>query len=284
MKMIKLIAILLVGILALSGCGSKPQDSGDYKNNKKTDILGTVITVTKNQSGEILGSFLVEGEKGSKPYDKASIKVTQKTKIFEKLTDKVVNSSFDALQENLKVEVRFIGPVAESYPVQATADEITILKDEQVEKRPSIGGIHLGDNQSQVNEILGNVFKEEFFAEPGHFPESWNKRTYDKGITVIIGKDSGLVLELDTTSAQFPTNRGSKTGDMAKEVFDSYGSDYKQLESRHGDGELLGFYELEDGQIIIFDLDKDDNSLLNQDVKPDSKIEMIRLTRANFLD
>ncbi|MCO1603528.1 DUF3221 domain-containing protein [Desulfosporosinus nitroreducens] len=287
MKIIKLIAISLVGIFMLSGCGlANSQNPGDLQGTNKTDIVGTVIKLTKNQSGEILGTILVEGEKGSKPYDQASIKVTQKTKINEKSADNVVNSNFDALQENLKVEVRFIGPVAESYPVQATADEITILKDEQADtdKRPSIGQIQLGDSQSQVNEILGSVFKEEYHEEPGHFPESWNKRTYDKGVTVIVGKDSGQVLEIETTSAQFPTNRGSKIGDIAKDVFDNYGSDYKQLESRHGEGKLAGFYDLGDGQLIIFDLDKDDNSLLNQDVKADSKVEMIRLTNSNFLD
>ncbi|HBW38279.1 DUF3221 domain-containing protein [Desulfosporosinus sp. BICA1-9] len=285
MKLIKLVAISLFGLLVVSGCSpGKPQNPVDTQNTKQADIHGTIIKLTKNGVGEILGSILVEGEKGSKPYDQASIKVTQKTKISEKSAGKIVNSNFDALQENLRVEVRFIGPVAESYPVQATADEITVLKDEQVDVRPSIGGIHLGDSQSQVDEIMGRVFKEEPFDEPGHFPEPWNRRTYDKGITVIIGKDSGQVLELETSSAQFHTNRGVKTGDIAKEVFDNYGSSYKQFESRHEDGSLIGFYELGDGQIIIFDLDKDDNSLLNEDVKIDSKIELIRITKASFLD
>ena len=131
MKLIKLVAISLLGIVVLSGCNpSKPQSPGDNQNPKQSDIHGTIIKLTKNQAGELLGSILVEGEKGSKPYDKASIKVTQKTIIYEKSADKVVKSKFDALQENLRVEVRFIGPVAESYPVQSTAEEITILKDE----------------------------------------------------------------------------------------------------------------------------------------------------------
>lgn len=284
-KVIKTIAISLVVVLALSGCNSaKPQDSGNLQDAKKIDILGTVMSVTKNQSGDIIGTISVEGEKGSRPYDKASIKVTQKTKIKEKTADQVVNTKFDSLKEKQRVEVSFIGPVAESYPVQATAEEITILKDEQVDKRASIGGIHLGDSRSQVNEILGSVFKEEFHDEPGYFPEAWNRRIYDNGMTIILGKDSGQVFEIETTSAQFPTNRGVKTGDKAKDVFDNYGSDYKQMESRHGAGNLVGFYELGEGQLIIFDLDKADNSLSNQEVKTDSKIEVIRLTRDNFID
>lgn len=279
MKLIRIIALSLFGIVALSGCSPD-----NLQVTKQSDIHGSIIKLTKNQAGEILGSILVEGEKGSKPYDKASIKVTQKTKINENSANNIVKSNFDALYENLRVEVRFIGPVAESYPVQATADEITILKDEQVDRRPNLGGIHLDDSQSRVDEILGNVFKQEFFAEPGHFPESWNKRTYEKGITVIVGKGSGKVLEIETTSAQFPTNTGNKTGDMAKDVFGNYGSVYQQFESRHGEGKLEGFYDLGDGQLIIFDLNKDDNSLLNQSVKTDSKVEMIRLTKTNFID
>ncbi|HWQ42491.1 MAG TPA: DUF3221 domain-containing protein [Desulfosporosinus sp.] len=285
MNLIKLVAISLIGILVLSGCSpGKAQTPDDSPGTKQADIHGTIVKLTRNQAGELLGSILVIGDRGSKPYDQATIKVTRKTIINEKSANNIVNSIFDALKENMRVEVRFIGSVAESYPVQATADEIIILKDEQVDLRPSIGGIHLEDSQSQVDEILGSVFKEEFFAEPGHFPESWHKRTYDTGISVIIGKESGKVLELDTTSAQFPTNKGARTGDIAKDVFASYGSDYKQFESRHGDGSLIGFYDLGDGQIIIFDLDKDDKSLLNKELKPDSKVEGIRLTRDNFLD
>ena len=131
MKLIKLVAISLLVVLVLSGCSlGKLDNPGDIQDTKQSDIHGTIIKLTKNQAGELLGSILVEGEKGSKPYDKASIKVTQKTIIYEKSADKVVKSKFDALQENLRVEVRFIGPVAESYPVQSTAEEITILKDE----------------------------------------------------------------------------------------------------------------------------------------------------------
>ncbi len=131
MKLFKLVAISLLGIVVLSGCSpSKPQSPVDIQNPKQSDIHGTIIKLTKKQAGELLGSILVEGRKGSKPYDQALIKVTQRTIIYEKLADKVVKSKFDALHENLRVEVRFIGLVAESYPVQATAEEITILKDE----------------------------------------------------------------------------------------------------------------------------------------------------------
>ncbi|EHQ90340.1 DUF3221 domain-containing protein [Desulfosporosinus youngiae] len=284
-KVIKTIAISLVSVLVLSGCdAAKPQDSGNPQDAKQIDILGTVISVTRNQSGDILGTIYVEGETGFKPYDKASIKVTQKTRIYEKTADQEVNAIFDSLKKDQRVEVSFIGPVAESYPVQATAGEITILNDEQADKRASLGGIRLGDSQSQVDKVLGSAFKEEVYDEPGHFPEAWKRRVYDNGMTIIIGKNSGQVLELETTSAQFPTNRGVKTGDMAKDVFDNYGSDYKQMESRHGEGMLEGFYELGEGQLIIFDLDKADNSLLNQNVKADSRVEMIRLTRDNFID
>ena len=67
-------------------------------------------------------------------------------------------------------------------------------------------------------------------------------------------------------------------------MFDNYGSDYQQFESRHGDGKLEGFYDLGDGQLIIFDLNKEDNLLIYQGVKTDSKVEMIRLTKTNFID
>jgi len=56
------------------------------------------------------------------------------------------------------------------------------------------------------------------------------------------------------------------------------------MESRHGYGLLEGFYLVEDGMVMIFDYNKGDNQIVNSEVKPDSQVEMIRLTRAEYLD
>lgn len=151
-------------------------------------------------------------------------------------------------------------------------------------QRVSLGKIHLGDPFSQVEQILGKDYKETLHEEPGHFPEAWYSREYTKGIKFVVGKDSGKVLEIDAVAGDFPTNLGVKVGDSAEKVSQQYGSKYKPFESRHGDGPLEGFYQLEEDLIIIFDYNKDDDQLFNKDVKPDSKVEMIRLTQSKYLD
>lgn len=154
----------------------------------------------------------------------------------------------------------------------------------QVDNRPSLGKIHLGDSLTQVEPILGKEYKETAYEEPGHFPEPWLKREYPQGITVIVGKNSGKVLELETTVPDFQSNLGVKVGDTAKTVSEKYGTKYTKFLSPQGDGELEGFYRLEAEQLIIFDYNKEDESLINKDVKPESKVEKIRLTYLNQID
>jgi len=148
----------------------------------------------------------------------------------------------------------------------------------------SLGSIHLGDSFGEVEKALGKGYKETLHDEPGHFPEAWYSREYDKGIKFIVGKDSGKVLEIDAVTAEFATNLGVKVGDTAERIKDVYADKYKPFESRHGDGPLEGFYLLEDGQVMIFDYNREDNQLVNTNVKPDSKVEMIRLTQSQYLD
>jgi beta-N-acetylhexosaminidase len=58
-------------------------------------------------------------------YDKASIAITDKTKIIKKATQK--KFLMDDLKEGVQVEVLLEGPVRESYPVQADAKEVRVL-------------------------------------------------------------------------------------------------------------------------------------------------------------
>ncbi len=61
-------------------------------------------------------------------YDKAAVSVTQETQIFDRSAGGARVVSFQALKTSQTVEALFTGPVAMSYPVQATATRIDILK------------------------------------------------------------------------------------------------------------------------------------------------------------
>jgi PBP1b-binding outer membrane lipoprotein LpoB len=100
----------------------------ETKPAEPVDIRGRVIQARRNAQGEPpVGTLQVEGalEPGTR-YDKATIRVGHETQIFLGRGGK--RTSFSFIHSGDLVEVTFTGPVAESYPVQATADRIVILE------------------------------------------------------------------------------------------------------------------------------------------------------------
>lgn len=102
------------------------------KDEDKISIRGMPISVApatdeEKQAG-IIGTMLVEGTKAKDTeHDKAFIKITKTTKIFIKSGKDLKPAKFEDLKGGQKMEVQFVGPVAESFPVQATAGKIVIL-------------------------------------------------------------------------------------------------------------------------------------------------------------
>lgn len=89
----------------------------------------TAVTVSGGADQTTFGSILVEGVKhADTAYDKASVRITDTTRFLKggqngPTLDRV---QLDGLRGKT-VEVIFIGPVAESYPVQATAAIVIVL-------------------------------------------------------------------------------------------------------------------------------------------------------------
>ncbi len=148
----------------------------------------------------------------------------------------------------------------------------------------SIGGLSVGDSRDKIISILGSDYEEEYIDVDAYFGESFYKWTYDKGVMVVVGKDSGKLLEIECTTPELETEAGVKVGDTAEFTFEKYSSSYKTPTSRHDDSKLEGWFEAEDGSLIIFDMDAEDGMLINDEIKPDSKIEKIKLTNMGFMD
>ena len=92
-------------------------------------IKGTVLSLTADPATR-LGSILVKGEPiGQSGVDYASLRVTKDTVISRQSGDVTVKVDFAALAVGQTVKVALVGPVAESYPAQATADLIVIAAD-----------------------------------------------------------------------------------------------------------------------------------------------------------
>ncbi|GAB4544858.1 MAG: hypothetical protein Fur0020_14080 [Thermodesulfovibrionia bacterium] len=100
----------------------------DSNSNSKTDMNGRIINIIPLdiiKEGAI-GMIVVEGE--GRGFDKASIKITKDTKVFTDDGRHKRPTNFSELMIGQDVEVSFVGPVFQSYPVQAEAREVIIIK------------------------------------------------------------------------------------------------------------------------------------------------------------
>ena len=116
---------LLPALLALAAAVPAVAD-------EKVSIRGTPASVNPANEDEkkagILGTVQMEGRKDKDTeYDKATVKVTRATKVFRQVGKELKPASFDDLKPGVRMEIHFQGPVAESFPVMATAGKIVIL-------------------------------------------------------------------------------------------------------------------------------------------------------------
>ncbi|HEX7524681.1 MAG TPA: hypothetical protein VF327_00165, partial [Gaiellaceae bacterium] len=92
-------------------------------------VISTLSAADGSWSAGVLGSVLIEGKlQSDTSFDKASVTVTDKTRIYLEDAQGRHAVDFSYLRVGQIVAATFTGAVAESYPVQATASEIVILK------------------------------------------------------------------------------------------------------------------------------------------------------------
>jgi beta-N-acetylhexosaminidase len=118
MKKLLVIAVSIIFTLSLIGCGKN--------NEEKIGIRGEITKVTLGTDSKTI-FIMVEGEiEKDTQFDKASVTITDKTKVIESATKNKLSSK--DLKEGMKVEVLVDGPVRESYPVQFDAKEVRVIK------------------------------------------------------------------------------------------------------------------------------------------------------------
>lgn len=150
-------------------------------------------------------------------------------------------------------------------------------------QRPSLAGVSLGDAKGSVLEKLGADYQVTAGEEAGHFPENYYLWEYADGTMVIIGRNSGEVLEIRSTAREAATNLGVKVGDPAESVFTTYRGAYTEPESIHG-GILTGVFKVEDGAALIFDFDVEDGIVNPRGVDAGETLERIILTYPSHID
>jgi len=125
------IGILCIGCGGISDANSTPtvtptQASALGEHTENPHIRGTIIRISTPE-GHISG-FFVEGViESDTEFDRASVGITETTRIYLQTDTGYEVSTFDQLAVGVKVEVLFTGIIMERYPVQGRADEIMII-------------------------------------------------------------------------------------------------------------------------------------------------------------
>ena len=108
--------VMLALLVSITGCASTPP-------TQDPSIRGTITKAELTGGG--IGTILIEGPlSGDTSFDRASVTVASDTEVFSADGSEVEAAR---LAEGQRVEAWFTGPVAESYPVQATAAAVKIL-------------------------------------------------------------------------------------------------------------------------------------------------------------
>lgn len=127
------ITAAVIILLTSAGCGSSgDNDDSTNRIDEGVDIRGYVTSTwgisADPRPSEVLGSILIEGElEEDTSFDRANVTVTEDTRIYVQRDGERMEVDFLDLTVGQYVEASFTGPVAESYPVQATASEIVVL-------------------------------------------------------------------------------------------------------------------------------------------------------------
>jgi hypothetical protein len=125
-----LIVVAALALLGATGCGGS--DAGAVGGGASSpagaaDITGVISRVSPDP-GHDQGSFLIVADPAvPSAVDRAMVRVTVDTVIWAPEGEGRRSLAFGDLNAGARVAVRFTGPVAESYPVQATAADVEVL-------------------------------------------------------------------------------------------------------------------------------------------------------------
>jgi hypothetical protein len=125
-----MMVLLLIGVVALSGCGGRPGDAGKGGGaDRSPDAVGVITELDATASRGMTGRALVEAEIARENEGVATkywVSLTDETFIVDRTGTERRPGEWDDLAVGQRVQVWFSGPVAESFPMQATAERVVI--------------------------------------------------------------------------------------------------------------------------------------------------------------
>ena len=124
-----MVALVVLTLVAVGACGGSDGDGGGGVSpppSGAADISGRLSRLAVTADGT--ASFLVVADPDALgAYDRAVVRTTADTSVWAPAQEGRHRLTTSDLRDGLRVAVRFEGPVAESYPVQAVAADIAVL-------------------------------------------------------------------------------------------------------------------------------------------------------------
>ncbi len=158
MKKITLIIVFTI-VIALGVIITASQIYTKKVSEVKTQEIDIVGRVTSINGNSILVEFLREDKESTK-YDKASVSIVKDTEITKVVNNEGKNAKKEDINLGDEVSIIFTGAVAESYPVQATAKEITIFKNKLFSEKELINRAYNYLDKSIQTEIINKYDAE----------------------------------------------------------------------------------------------------------------------------
>jgi hypothetical protein len=125
MKYLRLLGLagLLIGLVAVSASCAPAAEPIETE----ADFTGFITEIHPTQESGIAGQISVESH-ADKIVTRYTITIKDETLIFREDGDNLRSATFAALEIQQWVEIWFSGPVMESWPMQATAQQVVILE------------------------------------------------------------------------------------------------------------------------------------------------------------
>jgi hypothetical protein len=124
-RLFGLAAALLIGLAVVSASctqATRPIET-------ESDFIGFITEIQPDQEEGICGRISVESH-ADKIVTKYTITIAEETLIFQEDGNNLRKVSFAALETRQWVEIWFSGPVLESWPMQATAQQVVIRENQ----------------------------------------------------------------------------------------------------------------------------------------------------------
>lgn len=167
-----------------------------------------------------------------------------------------------------------------SPPTQASENTV----ETQSTIKTSISGIQLGDRIDNLKEKFGAAIKEVPLEQPSYYGQNVSQIAYPNGVSLFLDKDTNTILEITIEEGTFETNLGVKLGDSAEDVLKKYGATYKLFKGDNSEDYLQGWYVVEEGELLIFDFKKGDNTHYNGKINSSDKVVSITLSHPKYFD